>query len=142
MELLLFLVERSYAPKKLAHKTEGIGEKKNNIVYEIINYIDNNIFAIQRLTDISQYTGYSYAYLSQVFSNAMGISLNVYYQKARFKRAVELLECGVGTTQVAELLGFDSVYSFSRAFKNHFGLSPTHYLKTISKNEPLSKNQK
>ncbi len=133
IELLLLFIERSYFPKPANTKKERISEKKEYIVYEIINYIDNNIFNIQALTEISQYVGYSYAYISQVFSNTMGISLSMYYQNSRFQKAVELLSGGIGITQVADMLGYDSLYSFSRAFKKHFGLAPSNYVKTVLK---------
>lgn len=133
IELLLIFIERSYFPKPVNMKSRRMNAKKEYIVYEIINYIDNNIFNIQSLTEISQYIGYSYAYISQVFSNTMGISLGAYYQNSRFQKAVELLECGVGITQMADMLGFDSIYSFSRAFKRHFGLAPSNYVKTVLK---------
>lgn len=55
----------------------------------------------------------------------MGMSINQYYQKVRFQKALELLGARFTVTQVAEKLGFDSIHSFSRAFKNHFGQPPT-----------------
>ena len=41
--------------------------------------------------------------------------------------AKEMLQEGAGVTQVANELNFNSIYSFSRFFKNAAGCSPTAY---------------
>lgn len=102
---------------------------KQELVYEIINYMDNNIMRIKSLKDISRYIGFSYSYTSQIFSSVMHMSLNDYYQEKRFAEAEKLLQGGIGVTQTSEILGFDSVQSFSRAFKTRYGISPQNYVK-------------
>ncbi len=104
---------------------------KNELVYEIINYIEHNILRIKSLTDISKYIGFSYSYTSQIFNNIMNVSLSEYYQKKRFDEAVRLLKNGLSVTQVSEILGFVSVNSFSRAFKMRFNASPKNYIRKI-----------
>ena len=102
-------------------------------MYKIANYIDNNVSRIRNLTDVSDYIGFSYSYTSQIFSNVMGMSLKSYYQNKRFEEAEKLLQGGLSVTQIAEVLGFDSIHSFSRAFKTQFGASPQNYLKQQQK---------
>ena len=102
---------------------------KQELVYKITNYIDNNVSRIRSLTDVSDYIGFSYSYTSQIFSNVMGMSLKTYYQNKRFDEAAKLLQSGLSVTQISEILGFDSIHSFSRAFKTQFGTSPQNYLK-------------
>ena len=106
---------------------------KQELVYKITNYIDNNVSRIRNLTDVSDYIGFSYSYTSQIFSNVMGMSLKTYYQNKRFEEAEKLLQSGLSVTQIAEVLGFDSIHSFSRAFKAQFGASPQNYLKQQQK---------
>ena len=102
---------------------------KKELAYEIVNYIDNNILRIKSLGDISRHIGFSYSYTSQIFCGVMKTSLSDYYQKKRFEEALKLLKSGVGITQTSEILGYDSVHSFSRAFKTRFGASPQKYIK-------------
>ena len=102
---------------------------KRELAYEIVNYIDNNVLRIKTLSDISRYIGFSYSYTSQIFNSVMHTSLSDYYQKKRFEEAVKLIKSGTGISQAAEILGFDSVHSFSRAFKTRFGVSPQNYVK-------------
>ncbi len=104
---------------------------KKEIAYEIVNFIDNNVLRIKSLSDISQYIGFSYSYTSQIFNSVMKTSLSDYYQKKRFEEAVKLLKSGVSITQTSEIMGYDSVHSFSRAFKTRFGASPQKYIKQL-----------
>lgn len=114
---------------------------KDELVYEIVNYIEHNVLRIKSLTDISKYLGFSYSYTSQIFNSVMNLSLNDYYQKKRFDEAIKLLKNGLSVTQVSEILGFISVNSFSRAFKSRFNASPKNYLK-ITKGIKNDKNSK
>jgi AraC-like DNA-binding protein len=67
-------------------------------------------------------------HLRSVFKQATGRSINETYKKLRFSRAVHLLmNSSLNVTQIAEILGFGSVYSFSRFFKQASGISPKRY---------------
>ncbi len=131
LDLLFLLTERNYTQKGVLNETILQDDRfKNRLVYDIINFIDNNITNIQSMTDISNNIGYSYSHISQVFSSTMGVSLSSYYQKIRFEKAIELMKIKISITQVAEMLGFDSIHSFSRSFKKFYGISPTSYLES------------
>lgn len=121
---LLLLTRRCYR-KDAALQA---GNHRQRMVYDVVNYIDNNIFGIRKLTDVSRQLGYSYSYVSQSFAAVMGASLSSYYQRRRFEKAVELLAQANTVTQVAEALGFDSVQSFSRFFRKSCGMPPSRYL--------------
>lgn len=127
-QMILYTFKNYYYKSSNVIINENDNRRKNEIVYDIVNYIDNNIVNIKRLTDISDYIGYSYSYTSQIFSNSMGMSLGYYYQKIRLEKALELIQNNTSITQTAEILGFDSVHSFSRTFKKHFESSPKNFL--------------
>ncbi len=105
----------------------------SELAYEMVNFIDNNVLRLHSLNDVSTYIGFSYSYTAQIFSEVMHQSLNDYYQKRRFEEAVRLLKSGMPITKTAEILGFDTVHSFSRAFKSRFGCAPRQYLQENSK---------
>ena len=72
--------------------------------------------------------GYSEGHLRQRFRDKHGMSLGRFLQKVRLDKAAAMLRNGdTAVSTVAVECGFDSVYSFSRAFKNGFGLSPRAY---------------
>lgn len=59
----------------------------------------------------------------------MGEPLKEYFTRRRFERATQLLEDGMSVTQIADMLGYKSIHSFSRAFTRRFGVSPLEYRK-------------
>lgn len=99
-------------------------------LYAIIRRLDSPGLRLEHLSRIGDDFGYSYAYLSQMFSRRMGISISEYFQMRLFGRAVSLLEDGVSVTETAEQLGYQSIHTFSRAFSRYYGVSPSRYLST------------
>lgn len=104
----------------------GIDTTKK-FVYDIINFIDSDIYNINRVSKLGKELGYSYSYISQVFSKTVGLSINDYFHKRRFDKAVELIKNGNNVTEIAEKLGYNSIHSFSRAFSKYFKMSLTEY---------------
>ena len=71
--------------------------------------------------------GYSYSYLSRLFSSTMGSTLRQYYNQRRFEKAVELLREPRTLADIAEQLGFADTANFCRAFKKQYKISPGEY---------------
>lgn len=93
--------------------------------FRIMNYIDNHIYSMKDLSELSEVTNYSYNYLSNLFKKTTGGTLRDYYQNRRLETARLLISSGETTvTAAAELLGYSSLYSFSTAFKRRYGVSP------------------
>ena len=102
------------------------------ICYQLMNYIDTHIYSITRLEDIAEMMSYNYSYLSNLFKKTTGGTLLSYYHKKRLDVARQLIAEGTMTiTEIAEILNYSSLYSFSRAFKENFGISPKQYAQTI-----------
>ncbi len=100
----------------------------NNIVHDIILYIDQNIKHIDLLSDLSRKFSYSYNYLSHLFTVAMHRSLKDYVKEKKFEIACDLLvNTDKSITDISSELSFNTIHTFSRAFKNHFGTSPAAY---------------
>lgn len=100
------------------------------IVRRTVAYLDDNILNISDLTQVSSALGYSYSYLSHVFSKEAGFTLQSYYARRRIEKATELLRSGgLNVTCVADKLQYQSIHSFSKAFKKMMGYSPAQYQK-------------
>lgn len=113
--------EKKYYPSQ---KLEG----NQKIIHDIITYIDGNISNITELKQISKELSYSYSYLSHVFSEETGLTLQEYYTQKRIEKAVALLQdVNLSITRIAEQLQYQSIHSFSKAFKKVMGLSPAQY---------------
>ena len=70
----------------------------------------------------------SETYFRRLFHQIYGLSPKQYLLNARFRRACVLLETSDDAiSSVASVCGFESVYHFSRAFRQEFGVSPSAY---------------
>ena len=115
------------------HYDQGNGGTKE-IVYNAISYIDNNMLTMQDLAEVSRALGYSYSYLSHLFTEETGISLRNFYSQKRLQKMIELMKsrtCSI--TEIASTMQYQSIHSFSRAFKKAVGLSPTEYIRLYVK---------
>ena len=100
---------------------------ENGLIYDIINLLDSRSVEVGHLSSIGERLGYSYSYLSQMFSKRIGMSITEYFHLRLFETALQSLYDGAGVTAVAEKLGYTSVPNFSRAFTNYFGVPPRRF---------------
>ena len=97
-----------------------------------MRYISLNLLSIRNLSDISNYLNYNYSYLSKVFKASTGKSITEYYVSAKMERAKTLIyDERLPVSKVAEILNYSSVYTFSKAFKIFFGVSPSAFKSTM-----------
>lgn len=97
----------------------------------IIDYIENNIYDIN-LSDISRLTGIPCGLYQRIFSYVCDISLNEYIRKRKLSiAALEILGNRGYVIDIAMKSGYDSHSSFTRAFKENFGVPPTRLTNDI-----------
>ena len=91
-----------------------------------MRYLSLNLLSIRNLSEITRYLNYNYSYLSKVFKKTTGKSLTDYYISLKMERAKTLiLDERFSVSKAAEMLNYSSVYAFSKAFKEFYGVSPT-----------------
>jgi AraC-like DNA-binding protein len=91
---------------------------------QVKDYIDAGNGLTMKLEDFSKHFCYSKFYLEKKFKESFGMSLIQYRNKKRMLQANDLLEKH-SVTEVSEMLGYQSIYSFSRAYKAWSGISPS-----------------
>ena len=102
------------------------------LCFQIMQYIDTHIYSIERLSVLSEKFKYNYTYLSDLFKKTTGNTIANYYNTRKLDAARLLLnEKKFKINQVAEMLNYSSLYSFSKAFKNKYGISPKYYMQEI-----------
>ena len=92
---------------------------------DITNPSLNNIYLSEKL-NISE------VYLRKLFKKHIKTSPRQYIIKARMNKALNLLLNNFSVKETAILVGYESVYSFSRAFKDYYQLSPQIYIQEFS----------
>lgn len=98
--------------------------------YAIIRYVDTNLFEFPEIGDIARALGYSQSYISHMFKDAMGITLQEYICNKKIEASLDFLKYQKYTvTQIAMMLNYASVQSFCKAFRKAKGCSPTEYQK-------------
>ena len=116
---------------------ENIKPKINNtntsrvelLCQRLMNYIDTHIYSLKNLDELCEVFDYSYGYLSAIYKKTTSNTLSGYFLEKRLDSArLLLLENRLTITEISELLNYTSVYSFSKAFKEYYGLSPKNYI--------------
>lgn len=102
-------------------------EKIKNIVIEMIHHSDE----APKVNDseyISQKLQYDYTYLSNIFSEVKGITLQQFIILNKIERVKELLLYDeLNLTEISYKLHYSSVAHLSNQFKKITGLSPSYF---------------
>lgn len=102
-------------------------EKIKNVITELIHYSED-IPKVNYSDYISEKLGYDYAYLSTVFSEVKGITIQQFIIINKIERVKELLLYNELTlTEIAYQMHYSSVAHLSSQFKKVTGLSPSYY---------------
>ena len=115
--VLMQAVEARYLPtekqQKIAPAVEYISQHYNE------NITNDDLAAI---------AGMSTVYFRKLFTNIMGVSPITYVHQFRTEKAKEMLGSDYGTlSDIAQSLGYPSLYDFSRDFKKHTGIATSKY---------------
>lgn len=108
-------------------------ERIKNVVVEMIHYSDE-LPKVNFSDYISEKLGYDYTYLSNVFSEVKGITLQQYIIMHRIEKVKELLLYNeYNLTEISYMLHYSSVAHLSGQFKKVTGHTPTFYKKLKTK---------
>ena len=126
-QIIIYLI-RSFSNVK----TETSRLTENEVLcYQIMNYIDTHLYSIQNLEDVSPRFNYNYSYLSSLFRKTTGKTLFDYFQSRKLETSkVLILENKHSISEIALMLNYSSLFSFSKAFKAKFGISPKNLIKS------------
>ena len=135
--IVLELLKTFEVKKSSGLINDEISQDPEKLCSTIKHYIDTHLFSIESLTELSSLCGYNYSYLSFLFRKVSGITLSDYYKNRRFESAKLMIrENRLKIGEISNLLGYNSVYAFSKAFKDEFGMSPKNYYKSVVSRSP------
>ncbi|CAM1344268.1 AraC family transcriptional regulator [Tenacibaculum amylolyticum] len=122
--------------------------EKNTAVFIRINkaiqYIESELATDLSLEDVANEAYFSPFHFHRVFKAITKETLHNYITRKRIEKAASLLihQSEKTVTEITELVGFNSIAAFSRAFKKFYGLSPKEFReKTPSKFSKICKTE-
>lgn len=103
---------------------------KENIMDDILQYIDHNYNKNLKLGTIAELFGYNSSYLGKVFHKSTGKSFNAYIDEVRIANSkLLLLNEEHKVYEIAQMVGYSNVDYFHKKFKKYVGMSPAEYRK-------------
>ena len=97
---------------------------------EIRSYLDENYTKKITLDQLSERYFINKYYLTRIFREQFGVSINNYILEKRITHAKQLLRFTDQTVEeIGEACGMGALYYFSRMFKKIEGVSPSEYRK-------------
>ena len=111
--------------------------ENSELITKALNYIKSeNKKSDITIDDVATHAGFSTDYFNRIFFAHTGFNIMEYVRFSRLKKAAHLLR---GTNNdildIALDCGYEAHESFSRAFKNQYGISPSEYRKKYEKVE-------
>ena len=119
-------IEEFIAGKLFILFSEIFSETKNdNHVAVIKNYIQSNYMKKLTILEISKMVNLDRHYLTRLFKTKTGRTPKEYLTEIRLLEAIRLLKSGHSVTNTCYMVGYEDVFTFSKAFKKHVGHAPS-----------------
>ncbi len=118
-----------FGKKMSAVFDERRNDHKNHIVSNVKKYIAEHTHEKLVLEKVAAAFGISPNYLSQLFGRYSDLGFSEYVNACKIRESKELLATdNYKIYEVADMLGYESSFYFSKVFKKVEGISPTEFL--------------
>lgn len=123
-EMISILIEAQSASRRENNQYDYSGDTYVEYAVSIIKHNYDHI----KINDIAQYIGINRSYLTSIFKKKMNVSPQEYLVSYRLKRGAELLRTtSLSIQDISVSVGYDNPLTFSKMFKQTYGLSPKNY---------------
>lgn len=134
LEMLLIKLIRKdsyvHSSKRLNENT--LEKLEKSLVDNIIEYMHENISSNLTFEEICNYFSLGKTYLKNLFKNKTNVGAMTYFRNLKIDEAKTLIrQKQHNFTEIAYMLGYKSVHSFSRSFKEATAMSPSEYAASV-----------
>ena len=110
--------------------------EKQKRVHQVADYIADNYAKIDSVDTLSKLFYMSNSYLCRIFKEVTNFTISEYINLCRIAASKEYLMNDKYTmTQIANMLGYDSLTYFERVFKKQMEVTPFQYRKSITRHK-------
>jgi AraC family transcriptional regulator len=106
-------------------------------IYKVIYYIEQNYNDDLTLEELSKVASFSKYHFHRIFKSIIGENLSEYVKRVRLSSTTLKFKTDKKITQIALDSGYETNASFSKAFKNHFGITPKEFSLNAKKKKGL-----
>lgn len=100
-------------------------------VTKVMEHLKTHYNKTLSLEELSRLVDYTPQYLSSLFSNEVGMSIQEFLQRLRIEEACRLLSCtDLPVAEIAAAVGYQDTRHFSKVFRRYQTISPKEYRKT------------
>ncbi|WP_312921915.1 AraC family transcriptional regulator [Empedobacter brevis] len=100
-------------------------EDQLNCIYRVIHFVEKHYDQPIAVKDLEAISHYSYRNIQRIFKYSCGETIGAFQQRLKVESAYKrILYTKENLTSIGLEVGFASIASFSKAFKQHFGISP------------------
>lgn len=123
-----FLLLWAQLLRELRWQDGSANQNAQFLASRIKSYLDQNLEREVNLDELAQEIHLSKYHLCRQFKLAFGCSPIQYHLISRLNKSKEMLQYSDDSiSNIAAQFGFQSIYSYSRAFKKHEGVAPSAY---------------
>ncbi|MDD6223088.1 MAG: AraC family transcriptional regulator [Lachnospiraceae bacterium] len=138
-EILDWLIRRFIYLSEYIDAVYGYGKKKNEqpeekiqsddpLINNAVAWLKSHILDSPRIEDVAKEVHLSPSYFAIYFKKKTGLNLRDYMLREKMEYArIALLKPDTQVTELALTLGYNDYRSFSRAFKNINGITPSDF---------------
>lgn len=107
----------------------------DDLLQDILCFVDSNIDKPITISTLCDEFNISSSKLHTIFKEHLDTSAKLYINQLKLKKSKELMsETCYTVSEIAFMLGFNSIHYFSNKFKKEFGFSPKEYINSVNKN--------
>lgn len=135
-EIIIRLLQNEFIHEEQDKKpvTDARQHYHDELLEKILSYIDETLYEPITVGEICQKFSMSRSSLQILFNENLNQTPKKYINELKLEKSRQLISEGRYTiSEIALMLGFNSIHYFSRAFTQKYNMAPTEYSKTLFK---------
>ena len=100
-------------------------ETQNERIRDVHRYMKYNYMTDITVAGLAATFGFERSYFYRIFKSGYGLSPKEYLTKVRLEQGRLLLSRGYSVAECAYMVGYSDAFSFSKAYKKRYGISPS-----------------